>query len=116
MKKEKTIDMLLNIDSKIQHIEDAIMDHREVLIKLVKQNNQIVKFLKDFSEDIDVEIEKEYIFKPKSDSTDEVTDTKLKQIQELIDEYMEKNKGLQELEEELKKNKDKIIPGQMGES
>ena len=42
--------------------------------------------------------------------------SKLKGVQDLIDEYMEKNKGLKELEEELEENKDKITPGLHGES
>ena len=38
-------DVLSEIDARIAHIEDATLDNRDVLIKLVKQSNQIVKFL-----------------------------------------------------------------------
>ena len=37
-------------------------------------------------------------------------------IKELIDEYMDKHKGLKELEDELKKNKIMLTPGQIGEA
>ena len=49
MKKEnlKIKDILLDIDARISHIEDTIVDYRQVLIKLVKQNNNIVEFLRD---------------------------------------------------------------------
>ena len=41
---------------------------------------------------------------------------KIKDLKELLDEYMDKHKDLKELEEELEKNKDDITPGQIGES
>ena len=41
---------------------------------------------------------------------------KIRNIKELIDEFMDKRESLKELEEELKKNKDKITPGQIGEA
>ena len=53
---EQTIkEMLKMIDAKIEHIEDITADNRAVIIKLVKQSNQIVKFLssieiEDFSD------------------------------------------------------------------
>ena len=34
--------MLDRIDAKIEHIEDITADNREIIVKLVKQNNQIV--------------------------------------------------------------------------
>ena len=43
---EQTIkEMLKMIDAKIEHIEDITADNRAVIIKLVKQSNQIVRFL-----------------------------------------------------------------------
>ena len=41
--------MLENIDIKINHIEDMVADSRAVIIKLVKQNNKIVQFLKNLT-------------------------------------------------------------------
>ena len=42
----KLISLLEMIDAKIEHIEDITADNREVIIRLVKQSNQIVQFLK----------------------------------------------------------------------
>tara|TARA_R110001606_G_scaffold353774_1_gene504438 strand:+ start:164 stop:310 length:147 start_codon:yes stop_codon:yes gene_type:complete len=39
-------EMLENIDIKINHIEDMVADNRAITIKLVKQGNQIVSFLR----------------------------------------------------------------------
>jgi len=108
-------EMLENIDIKINHIEDMVADHRTVIVKLVKQNNTIVQFLKELDGDIHDSYEEEFGEPlPPSDNLKEKH--KLKDVQELIDTYMEKNKGLKELEEELEKNKDKITPGLHGES
>ena len=112
-------EMLENIDIKINHIEDMVADHRTVIVKLVKQNNTIVKFLRELDSDIHDSYEEEYGAPiPTTDNFKEVQleASKLKGVQDLIDEYMEKNKGLKELEEELEENKDKITPGLHGES
>ena len=108
-------EMLEDIDIKINHIEDMTADSRAVTIKLVKQNNKIVQFLRELDGDIHDSYEEEFGESlPSSDNFKE--EHKLKDVQELIDTYMEKNKGLKELEEELEKNKDKITPGLHGES
>ena len=118
MKKEnlKIKDILLDIDARISHIEDTIVDYRQVLIKLVKQNNNIVEFLRDLDFEYEATIEnvmspdKQYI-KDNNINTD-----KFLHISKLIDEFMKKNKDLEELEEELKKYKDDLTPGTVGES
>ena len=112
-------EMLEDIDMKINHIEDMVADHRTVIVKLVKQNNTIVKFLRELDSDIHDSYEEEYgesLPTPSKIVEDQMKVGKFKHIQELIDEYMEKNKGLKELEEELEENKDKITPGLHGES
>ena len=38
-------EILLNMDARLKHIEDITADNREIIIKLVKQGNSIVKFL-----------------------------------------------------------------------
>ena len=43
----KIAQILEDFDYRLKHIEDAILDHRDILIKLVKQSNQVVKFLQD---------------------------------------------------------------------
>ena len=113
--KSLTLKQLLeNIDARIAHIEDMTADHREVIVKLVKQNNEIVNFLKqleisDVTDDSD-------IFKEVTISTNDVDTDKIKTIKELVQEFMDKHKDLQELEQELKKHKDDINPGQIGEA
>mgnify|MGYP003655607093 FL=1 len=114
-------EMLEDIDIKINHIEDMAADNRAITIKLVKQGNQIVSFLRQLEADVDDEYEislpptfGEFTKDKLNNVIDESTSTK--DVQELIDLYMEKNKGLKELEEELEENKDKITPGLHGES
>ena len=41
---------------------------------------------------------------------------KIRSLKELIDEFMDRKKDLNELEEELEKHKDDITPGQLGEA
>ena len=38
-------ELLLMIDAKLNHIEDISADNRAVIVKLVKQSNQIVEYL-----------------------------------------------------------------------
>ena len=112
-------EMLENIDIKINHIEDMVADNRTVIVKLVKQNNTIVKFLRELDSDIHDSYEDKYgepLLNSDTFNGVELEASKLKGVQDLIDEYMEKNKGLKELEEELEENKDKITPGLHGES
>ena len=105
-------EILQDIDARIAHIEDINADNREVIIKLVKQNNQIVEFLKG----IDIEIEKEIGSSVPNIPESKKNINKFVHIKDLIDEYMDKHKDLQELEKELKKHKCDITPGQIGEA
>ena len=102
-------DSITMLDAKISHIEDTMVDYRELLIKLVKQNNEIVKVVKSFELE---PFEDEYQYPVEED---EALD-KFRNITELLDKYIKTSKGLKELEKELKKNKDKITPGTVGES
>lgn len=111
--------MLEDIDTKLNHIQDMSADNRVLIVKLIKQSNQVVSFLKELDGDIHDSYQEQYGEPlPMSDNFKEVQleTEKLRDVQELIDAYVEKNKGLKELEEELKKNEDKITPGQHGES
>ncbi len=111
--------ILEDIDTKLNHIQDMTADNRVLIVKLIKQGNQVVSFLKELDGDIHDSYKEEYGESlPVSDTFKEVQleASKLKGVQDLIDEYMEKNKGLKELEEELEENKDKITPGLHGES
>jgi hypothetical protein len=113
-KKIKT--MLENMDTKLNHIEDIAADNRALIVKLIKQGNQIVNFLKELEADVDGEYG--MTEPPTFDSFIETQNNPNISInvQELIDAYIEKNKSLKEFEEEMKKHKDKVTPGQIGES
>ena len=111
------LETITSMNDRIAHIEDAIMDYREILIKLVKQSNQIVKFLKDVdidADDIEYEIKSETVSLPIGKISVDID--KYEAIKKLIDKYIANNKDLKEFEEELKKYKDDITPGQVGES
>lgn len=115
MPKDTMKEMLKMIDAKINHIEDITADNREVIIKLVKQSNQIVKFLS--------QIEIEDITDDYSDMSnlslskpEKVDSERMEYIKNMVDTYMNKQKELKELENELKKYKNEITPGQIGES
>ena len=106
-------EILLDIKYRLDHLEDIEADNRAFIIKLIKQGNSIVKFLADV--DIEtVEENFEDIKLPINETSIQVG--KIRDLRELIDEFMEKRKDLKELEEELKKNKELINPGQVGES
>ncbi len=109
-------DILLIMNDRISHIEDAVLDYREILIKLVKQSNQVVSFLKDIERDA---VEYDRITEPPSFEEfvgDKETVKEMKDVQKIVDEFIEKNKELEELEKELEKHKDKIVLGAHGES
>ena len=114
-------EMLENIDIKINHIEDMVADNRAITIKLVKQGNQIVSFLRQLEADVDDENEislpptfGEFTKDKLNNQIDE--STSVKDIQYIINGLKEKNKDLKEFEEELEKNKDKITPGLHGKT
>jgi methyl-accepting chemotaxis protein len=113
---EQTIkEMLKMIDAKIEHIEDITADNRAVIIKLVKQSNQIVRFLSNLEiEDITDGFED--ITSPPLSESEKLRSDKMQELKELVNEFMDKQQDLKEFEEELKKNKDKLTPGQIGES
>ena len=115
MAKETMREMLKMIDAKVSHLEDIQADNREFIIKLVKQTNQIVKFLSKIDiETVDGEYEgMDFPTKPVNESKNIERSERLKA---LLDEVMDKREDLQEFEKELKKYKDDIIPGQVGEA
>ena len=113
---EQTIkEMLKMIDAKIEHIEDITADNRAVIIKLVKQSNQIVRFLSNLEIE-DVGDSFEDITSPTLSESEKIRSSKMKELKELVNEFMDKQQDLKEFEEELKKNKDKLTPGTIGES
>ena len=117
MAKETMKEMLKTIDAKVSHLEDICADDRTFIIKLVKQTNEIVKFLQNLELDIDEQygIEAPSSF---SDVVDrkELSDRRMLEVKELLEEFKSKREDLKEFEEELQKHKDKLTPGMVGES
>ena len=119
-KKDKIsiIEIIQEIDARLTHLEDIYLDNRELIVKLVKQGNTVVEFLKDFQiEEInpdDLKLEMGMELPLLSNNEERVKRTA--GLKELIDDILERQSDLKEFEEELKKHKDKITPGQVGES
>ena len=117
-KKDKIsiVEIIQDIDARLTHLEDMQMDNRELIVKLVKQGNTVVEFLKDFQiEPIDPEdLEIGMSLPPLSNNEGKIERTTA--LKELIDDILERQSDLKEFEKELKKHKDKITPGQVGES
>ena len=119
-KKDKIsiIEIIQDIDARLTHLEDMQMDNRDLIVKLVKQGNTIVEFLKDFKiEEIDPEdlkLDMGMSLPPLPDNQERVKRTE--GLKELIDDILDRHADLKEFEDELKKHKDKITPGQVGES
>ena len=110
------IEIIQDIDARLTHLEDMQMDNRDLIVKLVKQGNTVVQFLKDFQiEEIDPsELEIGMSLPPLPDNDERVKRTEC--LKELIDDILDRHADLKEFEYELKKHKDKITPGQVGES
>tara|TARA_Y100001938_G_C7964410_1_gene366061 strand:+ start:332 stop:652 length:321 start_codon:yes stop_codon:yes gene_type:complete len=106
MAKETIKEMLKMIDAKINHIEDITADNRAIIVKLVRQNNQIVEFLKGLEMEI---IEGDSLNQPPSDE-------KLMRLMKLVEEFKDSNEEFKKFIEELEKNKDQLTPGHFGES
>ena len=118
--KDKTsiIEIIQDIDARLTHLEDIQMDNRELIVKLVKQGNTIVEFLKDFQiEELnpeDLKLDMGMSLPPLADNEERIKRTE--SLKELIDDIIERHSDLKDFEDELKKHKDKITPGQVGES
>ena len=116
-KKDKIsiVEIIQDIDARLTHIEDMYMDNRELIVKLVKQGNTVVEFLKDFQiEPIDLEMEMGMSLPPVDGNEERMGRTAA--LKDIIDDILERQDSLKEFEEELKKHKNKITPGQVGET
>ena len=109
-------ELLSSINSRLGHLEDIEADNRDVIIKLVKQGNQIVKFLKQIEIEDVTDDYFEHITTPIPSKSEQVRSERIQHIKELVEEYMGKHKDLKEFEEELKKYRKEITPGTIGES
>ena len=117
-KKEIRLEKVLqDMSYSLKHIEDIMADDRSLLVKLVKQNNTIVDFLKQIQiEDVTAEYEYEDIIQPELTKEEQERIDKVNGIKALLNEFMDKRKDLVEFEKELKKHKDMLTPGQIGET
>ena len=116
-KKEKEIKLakvLQDMSFSLNHIEDIMADDRELLVKLVKQNNTIVDYLKQLEIDIVDDYENSIVSELSEEEQKRMK--KAKELKEVLNEFMDKRKDLKEFEDELKKHKDMLTPGQIGES
>ena len=117
-KKDKVsiVEIIQDIDARLTHLEDIQMDNRELIVKLVKQGNIVVEFLKDFQieelnpEDLQIGMN----LPPLLDSEERIERTSA--LKELVDDIIERHSDLKEFEDELKKHKGKITPGQVWEA
>jgi len=115
MAKNTTLkDLIKEIDFRLTHIEDMEYDNRKLMVKLVKQGNTIVEFLRQLEVNEPPMLEEE-LFPPRK-GYEEEAESKIKNVQELIDDFMDRKEELKEFEEELEEHKDKITPGQIGEA
>ena len=106
-------ELLLMMDARLKHIEDISADNRAIIVKLVKQSNQVVEFLKGLElevSDLEYGIEEPPAFGAN------LPNDKMEELQSLFEDFKSKKDELKEFEEELKKHKDKLTPGQIGES
>ena len=117
-KKDKIsiVEIIQDIDVRLTHLEDMQMDNRDLIVKLVKQGNTVVEFLKDFQiEELNPEdLEIGMGLPPLLDNEERIDRTTA--MKEIIDDILERQSDLKEFEDELKKHKDKITPGQVGET
>ena len=114
--KVSIIEIIQDIDARLTHLEDMQMDNRDLIVKLVKQVNTVVEFLKDFQiEELNPEDLEIGIGLPPLPNTEERM-SRTAALKELVDDIIERHSDLKEFEDELKKHKDKITPGQVGES
>ena len=106
--------ILMDMSFSLNHIEDTMADDRALLVKLVKQNNTIVDYLKqlelDIVEDYETSVMSEYSEEEKKKMK------KAQELKEVLNEFMDKRKDLKEFEDELKKHKDMLTPGQIGDA
>ena len=105
-------ELLLMMDAKLNHLEDISADNRAIIVKLVKQSNQIVNYLKQ----LEIEVVEDYGIEEPPPIGSNLPSEKLLELKELFEEFNSKKEDLKEFEKELKKHKDKLTPGQVGES
>ena len=105
-------ELLMMMDAKLNHIEDISADNRAIIVKLVKQSNTIVQYLKE----LEIEVIEDYGLEEPPPIGTNLPKEKLVELKELFEDFKSRKDELKEFEKELKKHKDKLTPGQVGES
>ena len=107
-------ELLLMMDARLKHIEDISADNRAIIVKLVKQSNTIVKFLRN----LEVQVDEEYGIEapPSFENTIPLEKDKIEKVKELLEEFKTRSEDLKEFEKELEKHREELTPGQIGES
>ncbi len=114
-KKEIRLEKVLqDMSHSLNHIEDIMADDRALLAKLVTQNNTIVDYLKQLEIDVVEEYENSLVSELSEEEQKNIK--KAKELKEVLNDFMDKRKDLKEFEKELKKNKDMLTPGQVGDA
>ena len=106
-------ELLLMMDARLKHIEDISADNRAVIIKLVKQSNQICEFLKQLELEVH---EMDYGIEEPPTFGNNLPKDKVEELKELFEDFKSRKDELKAFEKELQKHKDKLTPGQVGES
>ena len=108
-------EILLDIKYRLEHLEDIEADNRALIVKMIKQGNSIVRFLAQIDlESVDNGFEGMEL--PSVTEDKSFDSEKFESLRALIDEFMEKKMDLKDFEKELKKHRDMLTPGQMGEA
>ena len=114
--KISVVKIIQDIDYRLTHLEDIQMDNRELIVKLVKQGNTIVQFLKKYqTTELDSDESELDMNLPLLTGSAKKLE-KTEGLKNLIDDILDRQESLKDFEDELKKHKDKITPGQVGES
>jgi len=98
-------ELLLMMDAKLNHLEDISADNRAIIVKLVNYLKQL-----------EIEVVEDYGIEEPPPIGSNLPSEKLLELKELFEEFNSKKEDLKEFEKELKKHKDKLTPGQVGES
>ena len=91
--------VLQDMSFSLNHIEDIMADDRELLVKLVQQNNTIVDYLKQLEIDIVDEYQDSMVSELSEEEQKKIK--KAKELKEVLDDFMTKKNDLKEFEEEL---------------
>ena len=88
-------ELLLMMDAKLNHLEDISADNRAIIVKLVKQSNQIVEFLKQLEIEVN---DLEYGIEEPPPFGANLPKEKILELKELFEEFNSKKEDLKELE------------------